>query len=466
MDRLDFVTTNFGFGPVAKLVAVARAIRSLSPGLHLRLIASDHALAFGRMSGAFDEHVEADLDRSPEQAASATEGARAIVDSLNFDVIPPLAFCQRRVFLLDSLAWLWPHLPAGVEKAFVYGVQGYLLDSRPDRERELPRNSLRLRPILDPEIQRLARDVAREPDLALINLGGCCNPFVPPRDLAQYAVELVRASLRPLRSRFSRIEVHTNANLAAVIQEAVGNGAVTVRHSSHRDFLDSLARCGLLLTTPGITATLEAIALGTPIKFLPPSNYSQYRILEIYHQRRVLSADVRLSAFPWGVEVGPDEQEEEAVRRIGGALAAIRPGEVEPELDGRLEGSLGVSWSSELDRLRGREFTAGNGALDLAQYLVETCGLAASPPPPPPLEATVMRLVGDAAGIPASALRGETRLEEDLGIHSMGVLELVAMLEGALGFSFGSGEVDITDFRTIDRIVAAVSRRLPHGTTA
>jgi acyl carrier protein len=481
VSRIDFVTTNFGFGPVAKLVAVARALRRACPTVPLRLLASGHALAFGTMSEVFDECLEVDLDSAPERAVGATDGAAAIVDSLNFDVIPHLTGVGQRLFVVDSLAWLWPRLPGGVQEVAAYAVQGYLLDSRPKRAEELPSNSLRLRPLLDPEIERLAG--SRDRDLALVSLGGCCNPFVPPGDLLSYAMETVRSALAVLRPRFRRIAIYTNGQLAASIRKEVGDEEVTVRQSSHRGFLQSLARCGLLLTTPGITATLECIALGTPLKFLPPNNYSQYRILEIYHRRGVLSADVRFSALSCGVEVQADAAEEEAVRRIGEALAAIRPGELVGELTARLEESLAGAWTAELDRLRLEAYATGNGSLDLAEHVAVACGIAApggaggaaaAEPArawrgqgegesrralPSTVESEVKRLVSEVAGVEASSLRGGTRLVEDLGVDSMALLELVGKLEGAFGLVFESGEVDVTDFETVGAIVAAISRK-------
>ena len=374
--RIDFATTNFGFGPVAKLVAVARALRRRLPQLTLRLLGSGHVLSFGTTTGAFDHLVELDLDHAPETLAEATEGSSAVVNSLNFAALPLLTANHRRVFQLDSLAWLWPQLPADVDLVERYIVQGFLLDTRRERLRQLPKNRLLVGPLIDPEIDNLRSGTERNPQLAVLSLGGCCNPFVPARDFVPYAVETVRGALQALRPQFSQIEVYTNSDIAEVLRSDPGNADVTIQHSPQRDFLRSLARCGLLLTTPGITSTLECVALQTPIKFLPPNNLSQYRILERYHESGVLSTDVRLSSFDCGVEITRDEPQHSAVPRIGSALAAIKPNSLSIELAQRLEQALDRAPRYELDRIRALAYSVGSGTRDVVDSIVTTCRLS------------------------------------------------------------------------------------------
>ena len=57
---------------------------------------------------------------------------------------------------------------------------------------------------------------------------------------------------------------------------------------------ERMAGAAIVLTSPGLTATLECFADGTPTWFLPPQNYSQWCIL-----RRLAAAGLAGGALHW-----------------------------------------------------------------------------------------------------------------------------------------------------------------------
>jgi hypothetical protein len=63
---------------------------------------------------------------------------------------------------------------------------------------------------------------------------------------------------------------------------------------SHTEAQEKLSEATLLITSPGLTTTLEAFQRSVPTFFLPPQNYSQWCIL-----RKLRSIDLAPSSFHW-----------------------------------------------------------------------------------------------------------------------------------------------------------------------
>ncbi|MCH7888526.1 MAG: hypothetical protein IIA00_04525 [Proteobacteria bacterium] len=194
-------------------------------------------------------------------------------------------------FFLDSLAWMWPSIPDTVALARTYFVQDYLLAANTS-DAAFPGNSVLVPPILSPAIGPPRAQWESQSGYLLVNLAGCRNPILPPRYYESYVTKMLaglatalrlidKQGLRPI----SRVVVCGNGELLEAARSVDWTGLsfpVERRFIPRRQFLLELRRCEFLLTSPGLTATLEALALNVPLRFLLPQNYSQFRIVNHY----------------------------------------------------------------------------------------------------------------------------------------------------------------------------------------
>jgi len=67
--------------------------------------------------------------------------------------------------------------------------------------------------------------------------------------------------------------------------------------------LKALVSSNLLLTSPGLTTTLEAFMAGVPTVFLPPQNYSQYWILKKLRQQELAPVSYHWDDLPMTLPV-------------------------------------------------------------------------------------------------------------------------------------------------------------------
>lgn len=279
-ESIAFLSTAFGFGPASKAATIAAEFRRTVPGVELDFFGSGIDFDFAVKAGVFDHVLRYDVDEelSLEELAKYLQAYDQVVSVLNFKILrwwhptyPPL-------HIVDSLTWMWPTMPANLERSAHYFVQNYLLPR--DRVKEWGK-SVRVvttGPICDGDAL-LA--VCRNDKKLLINFSGCSNPILNDKVYHNYVSLLSSIILDVCGKYFNRVVICTREDLHPVIRECVGARAgVSVVHLPRDRFLSEMCDCGALLTSPGITTTLEALRFGTPIGFLLPQNYSQYLLSE------------------------------------------------------------------------------------------------------------------------------------------------------------------------------------------
>lgn len=315
--RLAFCATGFGFGPVSKAVATAQAVRTLLPEMHLAFLGADITEGYARASGAFDEVIPVDADATPEDCVEHAQSFAGLVNSLNLAVLKQWDATMPPQFFLDSLAWMWPRPPDGIENARSYLVQDFLLDAAAV-DGALPANAVLTPPILSPTLTRPRAEWEAEDGYLLVNLGGCRNPYRPSRAYERYVHWMLDGLVGALRGdgsephRIRRVLVCGNPDLLATARTVDWSDTgvrVECRFVAHAEFLHELRRCESLLTSPGLTATLEALALEVPSRMLLPQNYSQFRIDAHY---RALGLGAALWPRPLASERLADPEIEEA----------------------------------------------------------------------------------------------------------------------------------------------------------
>lgn len=375
--QVAFCCTSFGFGPVSKTVAVAEAIRLLRPAYRLIFIGSNLAEDYARSSAVFDEIISADVEAAPEDGVRYARDCDALVNTLNFEVISLWSRQMPPHFFLDSLAWMWPSVPEAVSRARAYFVQDYLLGASTSGA-PLPANTVLVPPILSPAIRAPRAEWEGQDGYLLVNLAGCRNPILPPDYYARYVAQMLagladalrridREGLRPI----NRVVVCGNGDLLDAARAVDWTGLsfpVERRFLPPREFLLELRRCELLLTSPGLTATLEALALGVPFRLLLPQNYSQFRIVSHYRS-------LGLGSILWPGTLTSERlsdpllPEEEGVREVSRLLEEQLDRGVD-EISQYFQQLIVPPGTKQETALLGQRLLSRDGGLRVAEYVV------------------------------------------------------------------------------------------------
>ncbi|MYW05529.1 hydroxymethylcytosylglucuronate/cytosylglucuronate synthase [Streptomyces sp. SID3343] len=343
----------FGWGSSGKLGAILSALRKRSPW-PLRFV----GLASGLGRPVLSEHgidrwydlPNTDDDDLPGAVAAITrsERAGAAVVVLDGVVAKALEASGVPTVFVDSLPFMWSRgdLAALPLDATVYCAQKCV---------ELPPECLDVLASVrtlrwveavvgtPPVAARGATatttaEAARPYRTALVTLGGLRSPSLA--DWTSYPRIVVPAVLEALAA-FGIHEAHVAGNLPAdlagqLVDASITPPRVTTGALSHGEFLDRVAGCDVLLTSPGLTTLLEAGDLRVPTICLPPQNLSQ--IFNGRFHTHAIGAPTRVT-WPKGVFT---EEEALSLRSRGEdhALALIYAGiaTAAADADGRATG--------------------------------------------------------------------------------------------------------------------------------
>lgn len=359
--RWAFVSTSFGFGPVSKAVSVARELRRQSPDSECHFFGSGVDLDFARASGVFHwtHHVDVDDPDTVRHLAVALRECSGTFSVMNHLLIDAWPIENPPLYLVDSLTWMWPRPPASLEKVSRVFVQDYLL---PNHRLVEWRDSSAVT-VVSP-IHEASRDDGLYPhhpstSLLLVNFSGCANPFGAHDLYKRYVEVLSDAIVEEADGRFKSIVFCCNRRLAAHIEQRHRRRPeVSAGHLAPAEFRRLMTSAARLLTAPGITTTLEALAVGVPPGFLLPQNYSQALLSERYRRTLGDRSCMALSRFDEAFAVTPMLSEEEGMARVLNLLehvlacrrddirskvAELLHGAPATVLDG-LEANVGAAW--------------------------------------------------------------------------------------------------------------------------
>ena len=163
----------------------------------------------------------------------------------------------------------------------------------------------------------------------VINLGGCETPAGPEPENFAYAEFILRGVLQSNTPQTTAGPItllaghHAIAHLRTTFPDC---GSIALHTATHDYALDLLGTAARVLTSPGLTTTLECFQFAAPTYFLPPQNYSQWRILE-----SLRAAGLATGSFAWSDAMGtapdlatmPEKDRTPFVRNIIAQAGAI-----------------------------------------------------------------------------------------------------------------------------------------------
>jgi len=276
-----------GYGPAAKLVVLAEALRTR--GLRLVFVGRGIALEYAaRHNRLFDDVITAD---SPSAVSAALwRSAAGLLSVMDRDFAPAAAEFGMPLLVVDSLLWMREAVPPAWRAAKKLWAQNFVgLHGCPH--------------LHAPGVTVVGPVVAPCPSARqsvdgslLINLGGCDGAHGERNSTVSYARYVVEQLLASsLGSRFTkRGLLVAGEQCIADLRSHFGSLPFELASLPHADTLAQLDRAALVLTAPGLTMTLESFQRGKPTFFLPPQNYSQWCIL-----RALRDLGLAPAAFHW-----------------------------------------------------------------------------------------------------------------------------------------------------------------------
>ncbi len=260
---LLFSAYPLGYGPAAKAMAVAA--RCASAGVESVFVGDGvaHELVV-RSDRIFAWIVEAPPGGAAARALVRDSGA--VVSVMERDIARVAVEESRPLHVVDSLLFMRDRVPDAFVPANRYWAQRFPgVEPPPDRS---------VRPmVVGPILSDGPAPESGRTGGLVVNLGGFEDNGDRRSDrrylrLVLRALETVDGRVRTLASKGTAAEV---GRLAA---------PRGIESLAHDDALRVLASADVVVTAPGLTATLECFRLGRPVFFLPPRNYSQWCILK------------------------------------------------------------------------------------------------------------------------------------------------------------------------------------------
>lgn len=261
-----------GYGPAAKALAIAEHLASL--GIRPVCLATGIASELLARSRAVDAVIEAPA--SDERARSAVRSASVVVSLMEPGYAALALEHSRPLHVVDSVFWMRDHIPQPFLQADRYWVQDFV--GVRERAAELSPPPTVVGPIVRPA-EPGSRSRARG---LVVSLGGYESPYSPTSDDSGYADFVVRGLLESELYAAFRGETLVMAGAGCVegLKRRFGGRGLELTSLPHAAATARMAAAALVLTSPGLTTTMECFQVGTPVAFLPPQNYSQWLALK------------------------------------------------------------------------------------------------------------------------------------------------------------------------------------------
>ena len=263
----------FGYGPASKLIVLARALRDR--GWELVFLGTGIAYELAARSDVFAQVIEA--EPAEPETRGWLDAATALLSVMDRNFAAVACASGRPYCVVDSLLWMRDRVPDVFLSARRYWVQDF--PGVRIRLSEIQPTPTVVGPI-GPTMSRAKPG----PNAGLVlNLGGMESPNGDAEDAMTYADFVVDGLLRSeLLARFcGRGTVLGGRGIIDHLTRRHGRTGLQFASLSHDEGLGRLAGAAMVLTAPGLTATLECFQLAVPTFFLPPQYYSHWWSLHV-----------------------------------------------------------------------------------------------------------------------------------------------------------------------------------------
>ena len=314
------VTTNFGFGPVSKLLTI---IEKLKDSEHeMTFIGTGASLDFLRKSLLKDiNFIDCDVETiSKSEFIKLINNYGLMINVMNTHIQE--FFSEKKLVnnvFIDSLNWMWNSPLLGVENSDIYFIQDVFLDHS---KNSFMKNIEIIPPIID--IQKINNNQKNESGLKkiLVNAAG----IFTPNKIGNYGIDYLKYFIEIFKEAKLdtdyQIIIACNKEQFDSFNNRMESGKCVMKQFSHSEFIEEARNAYKILSTPGLTFYLESKYLGLDVFYLLPSNYSQALLLEKYIKEG--KEGLNLSKFGQNYQIESGLEEELGVSAVRKSVEKIQ----------------------------------------------------------------------------------------------------------------------------------------------
>jgi len=372
MANIILTAENFAFGPIGKLLDVAKLLKDRNHKLTFAGYGTSYQLA---KNFPFDTLLEIDTDnpKNKKSLQKIISKGDILVSSMDIPSIEAAKNVGIPTVWLDSLFWFWTSIPKILFNVNVYIKERSLDDTINERKYgHKIKNLYTVGPIL-PKIEK-----AKKIKQAIISFGGGEAFYWYKEGVnTNFPTMMTKILLDYVDwSEFDKVILATNERILSNLSQKFPNSPFKFTTcGSHRKFLKELARSEVALITPGLITSQSAFNFETPSIFLPPSNNSQYLQIDEFRKLGLAIASVHLDNFLPRLELrGKDPHK--TIKEVLNQLRQIDKSTEQKQNIGKAIQELVSTrhqWSRKSTNV-GREFLdslGGNGIEDVVDKIEE-----------------------------------------------------------------------------------------------
>jgi len=305
----------FGFGPISKLLSIAKILRKK---YSLVLLAFGPSLELAQNSGLFDKIIKCNTDnlKGIKSLESVFNGKCFFLNVMNFK---SLKFAKKNgvpYAVVDSLFYMWDKIPSVALNANFYFIQSFLNKKARLNYQKKIKNLVLVNPILD--IEKKGR---KKKNQLVINFGGVEAPdasFEEKQIYPKLAIEMLMPFLKNQKTFSSILITGNKATVSFISKQAPKK--IKCKSLTHEKFIKELKKSKLLLTSPGLTVSLEAFYLGIPTIFLLPQNHSQFFNLIKMRKQGLAKHSIHWIDFYPKANINETENEDKSYKKISALM--------------------------------------------------------------------------------------------------------------------------------------------------
>jgi len=328
------VAESFGFGPAGSLMACKEQLAHKSHNWRYAGATFSQSLI---VPEEFEEVIllPNDFDMSSKALKRSVDWADIIISGTEFRVFEIVKDHRKKVIVYDPLAWFWESAQNFSYPNVYYVCPNFFGLDKEKMSFRYGEKFFLIRPF-QPEI-RESRDGSRKGGL-LINLCGLYNPHCVLDDYYVLILDAIEQILK--KTKWDHVTVTGNSHLHHRLLKRYTRFQLDSKN--HAEMVRCIRNSDLLLTSPGLNSSLEAMSLGTPVGFLPPQNNSQAAQLEIFQKHNLSPVLMDWDNISGRIWTWKGKQPCDAIREL---FSAMKFSQHDPESTERLSAKLSTMLS-------------------------------------------------------------------------------------------------------------------------
>lgn len=254
----------FGYGPTGILIPVLKELAARTKDV--RIIFAGSGICLEILSGLAIETVVLD-ERSEEEICAylKTISNAYIIGSQNRFCIRAAKKLKMPCAFIDVLAWFWNEIPSDhflADEIFWINFPG--IESRLNRE----------------AVHIVSSIITTYPSLQknkklIIHIGGAKYPLMDHPPLHYFNLLIKALNNLSVADHFDSVLLVAGSEAIAYMKPQISNHNVTLATLPKEDFIHESSHASHMLTTAGVSSTLESFSMDIPTSFLLPLNLSQ-----------------------------------------------------------------------------------------------------------------------------------------------------------------------------------------------